>query len=94
MTQERWDIRRKGRRWTTEELERRLYQAPEKIEFVGGIFASEGERCTVLGMLLENLGIDIAVRFGNLADWKAAVADLERETAEIEARRRSLGYQD
>ena len=94
MTQERWDIRRQGRRWTREESRRRMEQAPEKIEFVGGIFASELERCTVLGMLLENLGIDTAVKFGNLADWKAAVADWERENAEIAARRRSLGCQD
>jgi hypothetical protein len=69
-----WDIRREGRRWTNEEVKHRLYQAPEKIEFVGGIFASERERLTVLGMLLENLGIDKAVSFGNLADWKAAIA--------------------
>jgi hypothetical protein len=56
-----------------------LYQAPEKIEFVGGIFAGERERLLVLGMLLENLGIDKVVRFGNLADWKAAIAALEQE---------------
>src|SRR5262249_9038245 len=53
-----WGIRREGRRWTNEEFDERIYQAPEKIEFVGGIFASERERLTVLGMLLENLGID------------------------------------
>jgi hypothetical protein len=70
-----------------------MQQAPEKIEFVGGIFASDGQRFTVLGMVLEILGIDRVVRFGNLADWKAAVADLERETAEIAARRRTLGDQ-
>jgi hypothetical protein len=74
-----WDIRREGRRWTREEFERRLYQAPEKIEFVGGIFAGERERLTVLAMLLESLGIDKAVRFGKLADWKAAIAGLEKQ---------------
>jgi hypothetical protein len=73
-----WDIRREGRRWTQEEAERRIYQAPEKIEFAGGIFGSEDQRLTVLGMLLENLGIEKAIRFGNLDDWKAAIADLER----------------
>jgi hypothetical protein len=72
-----WDIRREGRRWTKEELDYRLYQAPEKIEFVRGIFASDRERLTVLAMLLENLGIDKVLRFGKLADWKAAIADLE-----------------
>jgi hypothetical protein len=30
-----------------------------------------------LAMLLENLGIDKAVRFGKPEDWKAAVAELE-----------------
>jgi hypothetical protein len=81
MTPADWDIRREGRKWTKEESSRRLYQAPEKIEFVGGIFASERERLTVLAMLLENLGIDRVVRFGDLADWKAAIADLEQRTS-------------
>jgi hypothetical protein len=29
-------------------------------------------------MLLETMGIDAAVQFGRLDDWKAAVADRER----------------
>lgn len=74
-----WDIRREGRRWTREEVRRRLYQAPEKIEFAGGIFNNDRERLTVLAMLLENLGLDTAVRFGKLADWQAAIADLEKQ---------------
>jgi hypothetical protein len=72
-----WDIRREGRQWTREEWERHLYQAPEKIEFAGGIFNDDEERMTVLAMLLENLGIDRAVRLGNPADWKAAVEELD-----------------
>ena len=72
-----WDIRREGHPWSGERFERRIYQAPEKIEFVGGIFVDETERLTVLAMLLENLGIDKAVRFGKPEDWKAAVAELE-----------------
>jgi hypothetical protein len=74
-----WDIRREGRRWSDEEFEKRIYQAPEKIEFVDGIFTSEDERLTVLAMLLENLGTDKAVRLGNPKDWDAAIADLKRE---------------
>jgi hypothetical protein len=73
-----WDIRRQGHRWTREEFACRCLQAPEKIEFVGGIFSSERQRLTVLAMLLENLGIDAAVRFGKLSDWKAAIADMEQ----------------
>jgi hypothetical protein len=74
-----WDIRREGRRWSHEEFDQRINQTPEKIEFVNGIFASDRERLIVLGMLLENLGIDRAVRFGRLEDWKAAVEDLEKK---------------
>jgi hypothetical protein len=72
-----WDIRREGRRWSGEQFDKRIYQAPEKIEFVGGIFTNEDARLTILAMLLENLGIDQVVRLGNPADWKAAVAELE-----------------
>ncbi len=72
-----WDIQREGRVWSHEEFERRIYQAPEKIEYTGGIFTYEDERLTVLAMLLENLGIDKAVQLGNLQDWKAAIAELE-----------------
>lgn len=77
MNKDEWDIRREGHTWTREESDRRIYQAPEKIEFVGGIFSSEEERMTVMAMLLENLGIDKAIRLGDPADWKVAVAELE-----------------
>jgi len=74
-----WDIRRKGRLWSHEEFDQRIYQAPEKIEYVDGIFGSDRERLIVLGMLLENLGIDKAIRFGKIEDWKAAIEDLEKK---------------
>ena len=74
-----WDIRREGRRWSNEEFDQRIYQAPEKIEYVNGIFASDRQRLNVLGMLLENLGVDKVVRFGKLEDWKAAIEDLEKK---------------
>ena len=72
-----WDIRREGRVWSHDEFNRRIEQAPEKIEYTGGIFTYEDERLTVLAMLLENLGIDKAVQLGNLEDWKTAIAELE-----------------
>jgi hypothetical protein len=74
-----WDIRREGRRWSDEEFDQRMYQAPEKLEFVDGIFGSDRERLVVLGMVLENLGIDNVIRFGKLEDWKAAIAELEKK---------------
>ncbi len=76
MSSKDWDIHREGRRWTDEEFNRRIYQSPEKIEFVGGIFDGDDQRMTVLAMLLENLGIDKALQLGNPADWKAAIDDL------------------
>ena len=75
-----WEIRREGRKWSHDEFDQRLYQAPEKIEFVNGIFASDRERLIVLGMLLENLGIDKVIGFGKLDDWKAAIEDLEKKS--------------
>jgi hypothetical protein len=74
-----WDIRREGRQWSHDEFDQRIYQAPEKIEFVNGIFASDRERLIVLGMLLENLGIDKVIGFGKLDDWKAAIEDREKK---------------
>lgn len=74
-----WDIQREGRVWSHEEFERRIYQAPEKIEYTGGIFTYEDERLTVLAMLLENLGIDKAVQLGKPEDWKAAIAELDNK---------------
>jgi hypothetical protein len=72
-----WDIRREDRVWSHEEFNRRIYQAPEKIEFTGGIFTYEEDRLTVLAMLLENLGIDKAVQLGNIEDGKAAISELD-----------------
>ena len=76
-----WDIHREGRQWSHDEFDQRLYQAPEKIEFVNGIFASDRERFIVLGMLLENLGIDKVIGFGKLDDWKTAIEDREKKKA-------------
>ena len=74
----KWHIRRAGQQWLGGKFKNRIYQAPEKIEFVeGGIFTNERERLTVLAMILENLGIDKAVRLGDPADWKAAVMELD-----------------
>ena len=74
-----WDIGREGRLWSDEGFEERIGQAPKKVEFVDGIFASDRQRLIVLGMLLENLGIDRAVQFGRLEDWKAAIEDREKK---------------
>jgi len=72
-----FDIRRDPRQWTRAEVEERLYAAPEKIEFVNGIFNNDRERLVVLGMILETMGIDRVIQeFGKLEDWKSAVNDI------------------
>ncbi len=76
-----WDIRREGHAWQGDEVWRKYYRAPEKIELVGGmVFGTAEMRLAMLGLLLENLGADVAVRFGDPRVWREVVAALDRET--------------
>jgi hypothetical protein len=74
-----FDIRREGRRWSPEEIERKWrphQEAPEKLELIDGkLFLSEGQRITMLGWLLEMVGADSAVRLGDPEVWREAVED-------------------
>jgi len=72
-----WDIRREGRAWRGEEARERYNLTPEKFEMdEGKLFWSDEERVALLGLLLENVGVDRAVRLGDPTVWRAAVADL------------------
>ncbi|HZX47774.1 MAG: hypothetical protein A2Z47_11610 [Thermodesulfovibrio sp. RBG_19FT_COMBO_42_12] len=78
MSEINWDIRREGREWSRDEAMDRWKLTPEKIEMhEGKIFWSDKERLNMLGLLLENVGIDQAIRLGNPAIWRAAIAGLE-----------------
>jgi hypothetical protein len=71
-----WDIRRQGRVWQKEAMQR-WELTPEKIEMVRGqLFYTDEQRLAMLGMLLENLGADAAVRLGDAEIWRQAVAAL------------------
>lgn len=73
----KWDIRRGGRAWTAEEAMPRYNLSPEKFEmYQGRRFWSEEDRLTLLGLPLENVGIDRAIRLGDPETWRAAVAEL------------------
>ena len=73
----KWDIRREGRAWTGAEGMQRFNLTPEKLEmYRGKLFWSDEDRVNLLGLLLENVGADQAVRLGDPAVWKAAVAAL------------------
>jgi hypothetical protein len=71
-----WDIHREGRGWTREEFDARVSRLVDlKFEISKGkLFWSEATRLLVLGMLLENVGLDAAVRLGDPERWKEAVA--------------------
>lgn len=71
-----WKIRRRGRVWRKEAL-RRWELTPEKIEMAHGkLFYTDEQRLLVLGMLLENVGVDAVVRLGNPKIWRDAVSAL------------------
>ena len=79
----RFDIRRKGRQWTTKEIESKWRQAhaavPQRLELIEGkIFLSDEQRITMLGWMLEQLGADIAVRMRDPELWRGAVEDMLR----------------
>jgi hypothetical protein len=74
-----WDIRREGRRWSREEIETHYRMAPGKIELIDGmLFGTEADRIVMLGLLLENLGVDQAVRLGDPEIWREAIAERTR----------------
>jgi len=75
-----WDIRREGRSWDNDEALPRLEMMPEKTEMTDGkLYWTEQDRLVVLGLLLENVGVDRAIRLGDPAVWRAAIAALDEE---------------
>jgi hypothetical protein len=76
-TEVSWDIRREGRAWIGDEAMQRYNLTPEKFEmYQGKLFWSDEDRVNMLGLMLENVGTDQAVRLGDPAVWRAAVAAL------------------
>jgi len=68
-----WDIRREGRAWTAVEFESRVELRPEKLEvWEGKLLWSHEERLALLGLLLENVGADEAVKLGDPSVWVGA----------------------
>lgn len=73
-----WDIRREGRAWNADEMISRYNVIPEKIELIRGrLFWSEEDRLNMLALLLENVGIDKAVRLGDPDVWYEAMSQLD-----------------
>ena len=77
MVEINWDIRRAGRAWTGVEARERWDLTPEKFEMIEGrLFWTDEEREMLLGLLLENVGVDRVIRMGDPKVWKEAVAEL------------------
>lgn len=77
MSDVQWDIRREGRPWIGDEAQERYFRGPEKVEMTDGkLYWDDEQRLLMLGLLLENVGVDAAVRFGNPEVWRAAVAEI------------------
>jgi hypothetical protein len=72
-----WNLRRRGRHWRKEAM-RRWQLTPETLQMVDGqLLWSREDRLLMLGMLLENVGVDAAVRLGDPKVWRDAVAALK-----------------
>lgn len=70
-----WNIGRKGQGWTGAEGLRKLDLMPGRLELVHGkLCFDEAERRTLLAGLLENVGIDEVLGFGDIRDWREAIA--------------------
>ena len=77
-----WDIRRAGRAWTGSEATDRFTLTPEKFEMASGqLFWTHEQRMATLALLLENVGIDAAIRLGDPTVWKEAIAALDGASA-------------
>jgi hypothetical protein len=73
-----WDIHLEGHAWSAEELRSRYDLIPEKIELIQGkLFWSEEARLNMLGLLLENVGVEKAIRLGDPKVWQKAISQLE-----------------
>ena len=72
-----FNIQRQGRKWSRTEVEQKYHKlCPEKIELIEGkMFWTDDQRLNILALLLENVGIDVAVRLGDPALWKQAIEE-------------------
>jgi len=69
-----WKILRWGRGWSADEVRARWPLLPEKFEVLRGrLLWTDEEKTAVLGMLLESVGLDAAIRLAPRASWLAAL---------------------
>jgi hypothetical protein len=85
-----WKVNGNGYGWAEQAMQR-YDLTPEKIEMMGGkLCGTEADRLRLLGLLLENCGAEIAVRYGDPEVWRRAVAGLGDVTADLRYRVQAL----
>jgi hypothetical protein len=81
------NIQLEGRAWQGEEAIRRHGMLPGRLEMLHGkLLWSDEERLMLLGAMLEQVGAAAAVRLGDPAVWRAAVAALDGPASGAAAR--------
>ena len=72
----RFAIHRHGRAWVAEDARERMRRLGDcKIEVCDGrLFVDEFQRRMVLGMLLENVGLDAAIELAGPGLWRQALS--------------------
>ncbi len=77
-TSTQWDIRLEGRAWNSDEAMDRYLSSPNKLEMIDGRLLDDvNERENLFCLLLENIGVDRAVQFGDPKVWLEAAARLK-----------------
>ena len=75
MKDKHWDIRREGRAWDVAEAADKLDILLGKLDLVGGkLCLDEAQRLVLLAALLENVGLDAAVRLADTERWTQAIS--------------------
>ena len=78
-----WKFQGVGRAWNHDEINSRYEECPARIELVyGKLFWCEEDRLILLGMLLENVGLDSAVKLGDPDKWREAIRKLDSDSSE------------
>ena len=77
-----FNIQRQGRKWSRAEVKEKYHKlCPDKIEMIEGkMFGTDERRLNMLGLLLENVGVDAAVSLGDPALWKQAIDERLKAT--------------
>src|SRR5437588_4448364 len=76
-----WDIRRAPRIWNSDEIRSRLELTPEHFEvFDGEMLFTEQDRVNLLGVVLEQVGLDAALRLAPKELWREALDAFERDS--------------